>query len=161
MMKSASHFTGMQSNRSMPDASVIPVLHYRNVADAAAWLCRVFGFSERLRIGGHRVQMQAGSGAIVIAQGVPPCESGAQPASAIMVRVKNADALCAACRAAGAKVLGDPVSFPYGERQFSVLDIGGHAWTFSQSEADVDPAQWGGELIPASPASAESSSGAA
>jgi uncharacterized glyoxalase superfamily protein PhnB len=34
----------------------------------------------------------------------------------------------------------------YGERQYTVEDPGGHRWTFSQSVADVDPADWGGEL---------------
>ena len=38
-----------------------------------------------------------------------------------------------------------PTDFPYGERQYSVEDPGGHRWTFSQSIADVDPRTWGGE----------------
>ena len=49
---------------------MIPVLHYPDVAGAAAWLCRAFGFTERLRIGNHRVQLAvAGAGAIVVTQG--------------------------------------------------------------------------------------------
>jgi uncharacterized glyoxalase superfamily protein PhnB len=47
----------------------------------------------------------------------------------------------------GATVLGTPTDYPYGERQYSALDPGGHRWTFSQSIADVDPAAWGGELV--------------
>jgi hypothetical protein len=30
---------------------------------------------------------------------------------------------------------------------YSVLDSGGHRWTFSQSVSDSDPAGWGGELV--------------
>jgi uncharacterized glyoxalase superfamily protein PhnB len=41
---------------------------------------------------------------------------------------------------------GPPVDYPYGERQYSAVDPGGHVWTFSESIADVDPASWGGEL---------------
>jgi uncharacterized glyoxalase superfamily protein PhnB len=37
--------------------------------------------------------------------------------------------------------------YPYGERQYSAVDVGGHHWTFSESIADVDPADWGGELV--------------
>ena len=29
----------------------------------------------------------------------------------------------------------------------SAVDIGGHRWTFSQTIADVDPADWGGTAI--------------
>jgi uncharacterized glyoxalase superfamily protein PhnB len=36
---------------------------------------------------------------------------------------------------------------PYGERQYTAEDPGGHRWTFSESIADVDPADWGGTLI--------------
>jgi hypothetical protein len=35
----------------------------------------------------------------------------------------------------------------YGERQYSAQDPGGHRSTFSQSIADVDPADWGGTLV--------------
>lgn len=40
-----------------------------------------------------------------------------------------------------------PTDFPYGERQYSAEDVGGHGWTFSQSIADVDPSIWGGQLL--------------
>lgn len=44
----------------------------------------------------------------------------------------------------GARILRPPADYPYGERQYTVLDPGGHVWTFSQSIADVDPVEWGG-----------------
>jgi uncharacterized glyoxalase superfamily protein PhnB len=37
-----------------------------------------------------------------------------------------------------------PQDYPYGERQYSVEDLGSHRWNFSQSIADVDPRDWGG-----------------
>jgi hypothetical protein len=37
-----------------------------------------------------------------------------------------------------------PTDFPYGERQYTVEDLAGHRWTFTQSIADVDPRDWGG-----------------
>ena len=70
----------MIENRSVPSATVIPELAYPDVGVACDWLCRAFGFRERLRIGNHRAQLT-------------------------------------------------------------------YRWTFSQSIADVDPAEWGGKLL--------------
>jgi uncharacterized glyoxalase superfamily protein PhnB len=50
---------------------------------------------------------------------------------------------------AGARIIHPPADHPYGERQYTAEDPGGHRWTFSQSMADVDPADWGGTLIEA------------
>ena len=44
-------------NRSMAPGVIIPELDYEDVNAAAAWLCRAFGFEERLRIASHRVQI--------------------------------------------------------------------------------------------------------
>jgi uncharacterized glyoxalase superfamily protein PhnB len=65
----------------------------------------------------------------------------------VMVPVNDVDAHYAKAQAAGAHVVSEPTTYPYGERQYSVLDIGGHRWTFTQSVADSDPATWGGELV--------------
>jgi len=141
-MPTRSPFASGPSNRSMPAATVIPVLHYPDVPAAAAWLCRCFGFSERLRIGAHRVQLNVGDAAVVVAQGpTPPAGAGS-----VMVRVSGLDQHCAEAAKAGADILGKPTSFPFGERQYSAVDLGGHVWTFSQTEADVDPSLWGGQL---------------
>jgi len=40
-----------------------------------------------------------------------------------------------------------PADHADGERQASVRDPAGHAWTLTQTIADVDPASWGGELV--------------
>ena len=49
--------------------------------------------------------------------------------------------------ARGARIVSPPTDYPYGERQYTAVDLGGHHWTFSQSLADVDPADWGGVLV--------------
>jgi uncharacterized glyoxalase superfamily protein PhnB len=66
--------------------------------------------------------------------------------SYLLVRVEDADSHRAQAEAAGAKILSEPTDWPYGERQYSAEDPGGHVWTFSQSIDDVDPAVWGGTL---------------
>ena len=51
----------MVTNRSIPAATVIPVLVYPDVRAAVTWLTEAFGFLERVRIGDdHRLQMRIG-----------------------------------------------------------------------------------------------------
>lgn len=66
MSAAGSGFAHGPGNRSMPEATVIPVLHYTDVRRAAAWLCEAFGFRERLRMGTHRIQLLAGRGGLSI-----------------------------------------------------------------------------------------------
>ena len=133
--------TGWIANRSVPTATVIPMLSYPEVFEAAEWLRNAFGFRVRLRIGGHRAQLVYGDGAVILTQGDRP------PPSSVFVRVEDADAHHARAAGAGALVVSEPADYPYGERQYTVQDPAGHRWTFSQSVADVDPASWGGELV--------------
>ena len=59
----------MKVNRSVPAATVIPVLIYPDVREAVAWLTAAFGFVERLRIGeNHRSQLRVGDGAVIVAE---------------------------------------------------------------------------------------------
>jgi uncharacterized glyoxalase superfamily protein PhnB len=135
-------------NRSMPDFAVLPVLNYRDVRAAVTWLCRAFGARERLRIGEHRAQLLLGEGAFVVAsfQGMG---LGAQdaPRHSILVRIDDVDAHMKHAAEFGARILARPTDYPYGERQYTAEDAGGHVWTFSQTIADVDPATWGGTLL--------------
>jgi uncharacterized glyoxalase superfamily protein PhnB len=136
------------SNRSVPPASLIPELAYSDVAEASAWLCSAFGFSERLRIGTHRVQLVFGDGAMVVTElRDDAVTEGDRATHAMLVRVEDVDSHRDRAAQAGAKILDEPTDFPYGERQYNAEDIGGHRWTFSQSIADVDPATWGGTPI--------------
>ncbi len=127
---------------------VIPVIGYPDVRAATDWLRRAFGFTERLRIGDHRVQLDVGDGSIVVTR-EPGLPTG-RCAHAIMVRVADAKAHCEQATKAGARIINEPTDFPYGERQYSAEDFAGHQWTFSQTVSDVDPASWGGTWIAAS-----------
>jgi uncharacterized glyoxalase superfamily protein PhnB len=129
------------SNRSVPDAQVIPELRYDDVAEASDWLCAAFGFTERLRIGDHRAQLVFGDGAVIVIQ-----RGDDASASSVLVRVEDADSHHERAAEYGARIVHPPTDHPYGERQYTAEDIGGHRWTFSESTADVDPATWGGTL---------------
>src|SRR5262245_53505775 len=120
----------------MPPGAIIPELAYADVREAAEWLCRAFGLRVRLRIGGHRIQLVHGDGALVVIELPAGAQAEAVPSHAVMVRVDDVDAHYERARAAGAEVGPPPVSYPYGERQYGARDLGGHRWTFSQSVAD-------------------------
>jgi uncharacterized glyoxalase superfamily protein PhnB len=133
------------ANRSIPQSTVIPELAYRDVRRAAEWLCRAFGFSERIRIGNHRAQLVLGDGAMVVTElGENAAPDADRSTHSMLVRVEDADRHRDRAAHAGAKILDEPTDYPYGERQYNAEDIGGHRWTFSQSLADVDPRSWGG-----------------
>ena len=138
----------MIRNRSVPTATVIPELAYEDVVEASEWLCNAFGFTQRLRIGSHRVQLVFGDGALIAIEREKD-DGGREDVltHAVLVRVEDADSHHERAVKHGARILLPPTDFPYGERQYNALDLGGHYWTFSQSIHDVDPASWGGELV--------------
>ncbi len=130
----------MRNNRSVPPCPVIPVLIYPDPGAAAEWLCAAFGFTVRLRIANHRIQMRAGDGCFTIAEGnVTPNRS-----CIIQVRVEDARAHCERARQHGAIILDEPTDHMYGERQYNAQDFHGHFWDFTQTIADIEPESWGG-----------------
>lgn len=141
----------MKHNRSIPPATVVPVLVYPDVRAAVAWLTDVFGFTERVRIGeGHRAQMSiGGDGALIVAD-----THGEQqpPAAGIVthvmkVRVEDVDAQFERARSRGAHVLEPPIDHVYGERECTLVDLAGHRWQFSQTVRDVAPEEFGCETV--------------
>lgn len=149
--------TRMLANRSMPTCTVIPELVYEDVGRASEWLCKTFGFEERLRAGGHRAQLSVGDGAVVltearVGQGFSSPDSAefrpprrGEVSSSVTVRVQDADHHHERARQRGAWILQPPTDYPYGERQYTAEDLAGHRWSFSESIADVAPKEWGGD----------------
>jgi len=139
----------MIANRSIPAAVVIPELVYPDVGEAVAWLCRVFGFREHLRIADHRAQLLIGEGGAIVVKDGP---AGASPREreadhSVMVRLEDVRAHHEHAVQQGTKILRPPTDYPFGERQYTAEDLGGHLWTFTESLADVDPSSWGGVLV--------------
>jgi PhnB protein len=134
-------------NRTMPSSTVIPELVYEDVGAAIDWLSDAFGFQERWRAGDHRAHLSYAGGTIAITE---PRTSAAPPGPrSLLVRVADAHAHHDRAREHGAIILAAPEDFPYGERQYTAEDLGGHHWTFSESIADVAPEAWGGRTGPA------------
>jgi uncharacterized glyoxalase superfamily protein PhnB len=104
----------MLANRSMAAAPVIPVLAYEDVGEAVAWLCETFGFKERWRAEGHRAQLAVGDAGVAVTD-----EGAGSHHAMVMVRVADVDAHYEHAVQRGARVLGPPADFPYGERQYT------------------------------------------
>jgi uncharacterized glyoxalase superfamily protein PhnB len=143
----------MKPNRSVPPATVVPILVYPDVRAAVAWLGGAFGFRERVRIGeSHRAQLSIGAdGAVIVGdvrgEQLPP-ESG-RVTHLIRVRVDRLEIHCARAVDFGAGLLDGPVDREYGERDYTVEDLGGHRWNFSESIRDVAPEEFGCETVEA------------
>ncbi len=140
----------MKTNRSIPAATVVPVLIYADVREAVTWLGAAFGFAERVRIGeDHRAQLSFGDGAVIAAdvRGDRRPPRPGEATHSVLVRVEDARAHCERARANGARILMEPTDFEYGERQYNAEDHAGHQWTFSETLADVAPEEWGGIYV--------------
>ena len=141
----------MKHNRSIPPATVIPVLVYPEVRAAVEWLSGAFGFEERVRIGDdHRAQMSVGAdGAMILAD----VRGEKQPPRAgvvthlIKIRVDDVQAAFERARSYGAKVLEPPISRQYGERDCTLEDLAGHRWQFTETLRDVAPEEYGCQTV--------------
>ena len=136
----------MKPNRSVPPATVVPVLSYPDVRAAVAWLSAAFGFVERTRIGeSHRAQMSIGAdGAVIVAESRGEMPAGDGGASHLVrVRVEDVNAQFERARSHGARVLEAPVDREYGERDCTVADVAGHRWQFAETVRDVAPEDFG------------------
>jgi uncharacterized glyoxalase superfamily protein PhnB len=141
-------------NRSAPASTVVPVLVYEDVSEAIEWLREAFGFRERLRAPGPggrviHAQLSVGDGDVMIgASGGgfrPPRPNEVN--QYVIVRVEDVDLHFEQAKRFGARIVQPPANMPFGERVYTVEDLAGHRWTFSQSVADLPLEQWG--AIPA------------
>ena len=138
-------------NRSAPNAPIVSVLVYEDVNRVIDWLCGTCGFKERVRAqrADGRVthaQLEFAGGAVMVgsagAEYGPPRSD--RVTHGILVHVDDVNGHFDRVRGSGVRIVQEPADMPFGERQYTVEDSGGHRWTFSQSIADVAPESWGG-----------------
>jgi uncharacterized glyoxalase superfamily protein PhnB len=139
----------MLINRTTGSASVVPELVYPDVERAVDWLCATFGCTEVWRAGGHRARVAFGNGVVIVADaaaeyGRAAPAHGELRSHAVMVKVADVDAHHERARRQGARIISPPTDYAYGERQYTVEDLAGHHWTFTQAIADLAPEDWGG-----------------
>jgi len=128
------------------EATIIPVLRYRDAHAAIEWLCRVFGFKRHLVVPHQdgsvaHAQLVCGKGMIMLASVANPETefgrlmkqpdemAGAQTQTSYVV-VSDVDALYANAKAGGAKIAMGIRNEDYGGRGFSCFDLEGHLWSF-------------------------------
>jgi uncharacterized glyoxalase superfamily protein PhnB len=143
-------------NRSVPPATVVPVLVYPDVRAAVAFLTAAFGFVERTRIGeSHRAQLAVGDDGAVIVADVGGDRRPPQPRGVthvVRVRVADVDAAFVRARDHGAVVLEAPVDREYGERDCTLADLAGHRWQLAEAVSDVAPEEFGCQTVSPWPA---------
>ncbi|MGQ0804907.1 MAG: VOC family protein [Actinomycetota bacterium] len=142
------------SDEATPWPQVVPMLAYRDAPEALGWLVKAFGFEERTRMEepdgtiGHAELVLDDGGVVVLASGPPGYEgprrhrTGCAAARAwskvpwvingVCVHVDDVDEHYAQAKGAGATILSEPESQPYG-RMYRAEDLEGHRWMFMQS----------------------------
>jgi len=123
---------------------ILPHLIYDDVAGAVAWLTTAFGFRERTAMRHTeadgtvgRTQMDVEDSVITLGT---PSVHGASPArgvsSMLYVYVEDVDEHFRRSVAAGATVVAEPETVPWGDRRYQVADPEGHHWTFARHVHD-------------------------
>lgn len=138
-------------NRSAPSSNVVPMVIYENLAAALPWLSAAFGLRERLRYlvdGGTitHAQLEVSGENVMCGWGGPDYQSPARHGhrcQAVLVHVEDVDGHCRRARAAGAAIVREPETQPFGERSYEAEDLEGQRWHFSQHVRDVAPEEWG------------------
>jgi uncharacterized glyoxalase superfamily protein PhnB len=150
-------------------APVYPHIHYREPAEAIAWLTRVFAFRERVRMArpdGTIItsKLEAPGGGLVMVAGssreftewirerVPnfreqPERPWPNLSHTTTVMVSDVDQHYERANSAGATILMCPTDQPWGLRSYSAIDLEGHQWEFSQMLRLVEPEAWGATRI--------------
>jgi uncharacterized glyoxalase superfamily protein PhnB len=141
--------TRISTNRSAPNATIVPILIYEDVGQAIEWLCQTFGFNERLRAERDGVvshaQLTVAEGAIMLGRQGGPYRAphGTEVTAYVLVAVDDVDKHYQHAKQCGARIVNPPTDMPFGERVYTAQDHARHWWTFSQHIADVALEEWG------------------
>ena len=128
--------------------TIFPILRYRDARAAIRWLCAAFGFVERCSIPEdgpfvRHAQLQLGENIIMLGSvrpddGITTPQASGAATQMLAVYVKDPDAHYERAHAAGAKILYPPAATDFGSREYHVLDLEGHPWTFGTYRPAVD-----------------------
>jgi uncharacterized glyoxalase superfamily protein PhnB len=144
--------------------TIYPHLRYEEPAEAIAWLARVFGFRERVRMAqpdGSIItsKLETSGGGLVMVAGssrefvkwirgrVPECrEQREHPwpnlSHTTTVIVDDVEAHHERSVAEAVTILMPPTDHPCGLRAYAAIDVGGHL-EFARVLRVADPAAWG------------------
>jgi uncharacterized glyoxalase superfamily protein PhnB len=134
---------------------------YDDASAAIDWLCKTYGFEVRLKVEGEggrieHSELEFGDGLIMVGQtggkssrpiplpGKSPRAVGGANTQMLCIFVDDVDAHWKRVKAAGAKIIDDPVTNDYGEdywadRSYRTEDLEGHHWWFMQRLREQKP----------------------
>jgi uncharacterized glyoxalase superfamily protein PhnB len=128
--------------------TIFPILRYNDAPAAISWLCAAFGFVEVFRTpeeGPFVLHAQLALGKNLIMVGTVRPDDGIVSPKALgaatqmlAVYVEDPDAHFKRARAAGANILAGPYNTDFGSREYHVLDLEGHPWTFGTYKPTVE-----------------------
>jgi len=134
----------MTASSALPAPNLMPLMRYRELAEAMSWLERAFDFEKQIAVAD-------GDGAVIYGQMTyrggllmlgairdteldklmrQPDEVGGAETQSCYIVVEDADQHYAKARAAGAEILLDIKSDGLGRRGYSCRDPQGHIWNF-------------------------------
>ncbi|WP_374370400.1 VOC family protein [Dongia sp.] len=118
-------------------AAIFPALKYDDAPAAIDWLGRAFGFSKHMVVpddkgGVAHAELRIGGAMIMLgSMGKPdPTNPWTTERQGVYVQITDIDEHYARAQAAGAKIERPLADTPYGAREYSVRDPGGHLWSF-------------------------------
>ncbi|MEP9389104.1 VOC family protein [Mesorhizobium sp. KR9-304] len=124
----------------MTAASIYPTFRYRSAEKMIDWLCEAFGFAVDAKFTDGKAITHAElslGGAIIMlgevrddAYGGMVGGPGSPGGKSTYIAVDDIDALHAKAKAAGAKILEEPVDRDHGSRDFICADPQGNVWSF-------------------------------
>ena len=130
----------MTNLQSQEPPRIYPTFRYRNAASMIDWLVEAFGFTVRAKyMDGVRVahaELAFGSSMIMLGSAIDNDygrmvgDPGQNGGKSVYIAVDDADALFARAKAAGARILEEPVNRDYGSRDFICADPEDNVWCF-------------------------------
>ena len=120
--------------------TIFPILRYNDARNAIAWLCSTFGFVQIFSVpesGSYvrHAQLKLDSNLIMVGSvrpddGIVSPKTSGSATQMLAVYVEDPDAHFQRARSAGANILYPPADTDFGSREYHVLDLEGHPWTF-------------------------------
>ena len=137
--------------------TIFPILRYNNAREASGWLGSAFGFEQVLSVPEsgpyvRHAQLKLGRNLIMVGS-VRPDDGIASPATLgsstqmLAIYVEGPDEHFRWAQGAGAEdFVSPPANTDFGSREYHVLDLEGHPWTFGTYRPAVDDCERDSEV---------------
>jgi uncharacterized glyoxalase superfamily protein PhnB len=134
-------------------STVIPSLRYRDAHTAIDWLCSVFGFTRQAVFDGPdgivvHAQLTRGAGMLMLGsainagdyakQSITLEETGGRETVGLCLITDDCEAIYKRAKEAGAEIVQEISSPPYGGKAFACRDLEGHIWWVGSYNPWVD-----------------------